>query len=255
MITEDDLYERQLSNFEAHGDMALSPIVEKMVAFESSMQLKNDAFLVDVGCGPGPESLFAIKNLPGNYHVLSVDMNEEAFRQARKMAGNEKLSFVAADASKIPFRNVDAILCSNLFASILRCGPQYSGNFMIHDVIENNSILHSFHDALSDFGRLYISEPAYVDKPGTDCIDGYINGLDPDGKKGFIEIVESHGFGLVEDHFSVNIIKHENGIGVIYSCVFRKKSKDDSTAIIKPCAQANLLDSNASNISSEAIYA
>lgn len=87
--------------------------------------IKRGAKVLDIGCGPGLESVFLARQ---GMEVTGIDIFDEALKFARKLAKlfNVKIKFINADALNLPFPN-------DTF-----------------DVVNDNFVFHHFEDHVRD---------------------------------------------------------------------------------------------------------
>jgi len=100
--------------------------------------IKRGSKILDVGCGPGLESIFLARQ---GMNVTAIDISIEALRFAKKLAKlfDVKIKFINADALNLPFSD-------NSF-----------------DAVNDNFVFHHFEDSVRD---LYAQEISRVLKTG-----------------------------------------------------------------------------------------
>lgn len=69
--------------------------------------------ILDAACGNGRYSRFLLRQADADAHITGFDLSQQMLRRARDRVGSERVSYVAADLTRLPYADAgfDAIVC------------------------------------------------------------------------------------------------------------------------------------------------
>jgi ubiquinone/menaquinone biosynthesis C-methylase UbiE len=100
--------------------------------------------VVDLGCGPGVSS-FELAHLLPHAHLIGLDIAPRMITQARRRGNAQRISWLRADAARLPFAD----------ASIDAC----TGHSFLYLVSDRRAVLEEVHRVLRTDGQLVLMEP------------------------------------------------------------------------------------------------
>jgi len=112
----------------------------------SLLKLKEDVFMLDIGCGTGWALGQASKMNGDKGSFYGIDLSEKMIEKAKEnFKGRENFHFIKANAEEIPLENnrFNIIICTNSF----------------HHYLHPDKALKEMHRLLKPQGKVYILDP------------------------------------------------------------------------------------------------